>query len=56
MDAGQIPDHTELRAILTTKGAPPHIILDVGGSADLNGDGLVEVSLDERGELVFRDV
>ena len=51
-----IPDHDQIRAILQAEGAPPRITLDIGGSEDLNGDGLVSVSLGEDGhELVFED-
>jgi len=51
-----IPDTAALVAILSAEGAPPYIVLDIGGSADLDGDGLVEVSLDDQGQLVQRDV
>lgn len=51
-----IPDQEEIVAILRADGAPPHIILDIGGSADLNGNGLLKASLDANGELVFEDV
>jgi len=51
-----IPDQGALIEILKADGAPPHIILDIGGSADLNGDGLVKASLDADGALVFEDV
>ena len=50
-----IPDHDALRAILAADGAPPHIILDIGGSADLYGYGLVKATLDDAGALVFED-
>lgn len=50
-----IPDHEAIIAILRADGAPPHIILDIGGSADLNGNGLVKASLDADGVLVFED-
>lgn len=50
-----IPDHAALVAILSADGGPPHMILDIGGSADLDGDGLVTVSLDDDGGLVFED-
>lgn len=51
-----IPDHDQIRAILQAEGAPPRITLDVGGSDDLDGDGLVTVSLgDDRHELAFED-
>ena len=51
-----IPDHDQIREILTAEGAPPRITLDIGGSEDLNGDGLVNVRLgDDRHELVFED-
>ena len=51
-----IPGQDELVAILTAEGAPSCITLDIGGSEDLDGDGLVEASLDEHGKLVLRDV
>lgn len=51
-----LPGQDELLEILTAEGAPPRIILDVGGSADVNGNGLVEASLDDLGRLVMRDV
>lgn len=50
-----IPDHAALAAILSAPDGPPHMILDIGGSADLDGDGLVQVSLDGDGGLVFED-
>lgn len=51
-----IPNHNQIRAILQGEYAPPRITLDIGGSEDLNGDGLVTVSLGEDGhELVFTD-
>ena len=50
-----IPDHDALRAILAADGAPPHIILDIGGSADLYGYGLVKATLDDAGALDFED-
>lgn len=52
--AEQIPDHDQIVEILKRDGAPPHIVLDIGGSADLNGDGLVKVKLVDD-ELVFED-
>lgn len=51
-----IPDRDEIVTILSAPGAPPHIVLDIGGSADLNGDGLVRASLDADGGLVLEDV
>ena len=39
-----IPDHDALHAILAADGAPPHIILDIGGSADLDGDGKISAA------------
>lgn len=51
----EIPDQDALIAILSADGAPPHIILDIGGSEDLNGDGLVKASLDAAGALVLED-
>ncbi|QCW22291.1 hypothetical protein SEA_LUNA18_23 [Microbacterium phage Luna18] len=52
----EVPDHDGLREILSAEGAPPCIVLDIGGSADLDGDGLVSVALDENGDLEFKDV
>lgn len=52
-----IPDHAALRELLSAEGAPPHLILDIGGSADIDGDGLVRVTLGNgNGELIFEDV
>jgi hypothetical protein len=56
MDPTRIPDHDALVELLSAPGAAPRIVLDVGGSSDLDGDGLVEASLDDAGELVLRDV
>lgn len=51
-----LPGHDQIREILTAEGAPPRITLDIGGSDDLDGDGLVTVSLGDDGhELVFED-
>lgn len=51
-----VPGHDEIRRILQSEGAPPHMTLDIGGSEDVDGDGLVIVSLGEDGhELVFKD-
>lgn len=51
-----IPDHDQIRSILQAEGAPPRITLDLGGSDDIDGDGLVNVSLgDDDHELVFED-
>jgi len=51
-----IPDHASLKEMLSAEGAPPYLVLDLGGSADLNADGIVSVLLGDDGELVFRDV
>lgn len=54
--SADIPDHSALREILQSEGAPPRLVLDIGGSDDLDGDGLVEVSLADDGEtLIFKD-
>ena len=53
--AAELPGADQIREILTADGAPPHIILDIGGSADIDGDGLVRARLDDAGELVFED-
>lgn len=51
-----IPDHGQIRSILQSEGAPPRITLDIGGSEDLDGDGLVNVHLGDDGhELVFEE-
>lgn len=50
-----IPDQEALAAILAAPGAPPYILLDIGGSADLDGDGFVRASLDDVGALVIED-
>ncbi|QZD98611.1 hypothetical protein SEA_JEMERALD_23 [Microbacterium phage Jemerald] len=52
----ELPDHDALKAILSEEGAPPYIVLDIGGSEDLDGDGLVSVALTDAGELTFKDV
>lgn len=51
-----VPAHEELKQILNEPSAPPRLVLDLGGSKDLDADGLVSVSLDADGELVFEDV
>jgi hypothetical protein len=56
MDPDTIPDHAALREALMAPGAPEYMILDIGGSADLNGDGLVRVELCTDGSLEFTDV
>ncbi|AWN07747.1 hypothetical protein HOT31_gp076 [Microbacterium phage Hendrix] len=50
-----IPGHDQIKEALLAEGAPPHFILDIGNSDDLDGDGLVKVSLGLDGELVFED-
>ncbi|MCI1017855.1 hypothetical protein HWD99_04375 [Microbacterium sp. C5A9] len=56
MTDAQPPGHDQVRAILTAEGVPPRITLDIGGSDDLSGDGLVNVRLGDDGhELVFED-
>lgn len=56
VDPAALPGHDEIRNILQSEGAPPRITLDIGGSEDLDGDGLVTVSLGDDGhELVFED-
>lgn len=50
-----IPDHAALVEILSAPDGPPRLTLDIGGSADLDGDGLVTVHLDDDGELIFED-
>lgn len=56
METKEIPSHDQIRKILTAEGAPPYIVLDIGGSADLNGDGLVRAQIGIDGELDFEDV
>lgn len=56
MDVSQIPDQAALRSILQAADAPPRIILDIGGSADIDGNGLVSARLAEDGfALIFED-
>lgn len=55
-DPNALPATDELVAILSAEGAPPSIILDIGGSEDLNGNGLVQASLDDQGQLALRDI
>lgn len=50
-----IPSQEELVAILSTPGAPPRLTLDIGGSEDIDGDGIVIASLDSQGNLVIED-
>lgn len=50
-----IPDSAALIEILKSAGAPPRIMLDIGGSEDLDGDGVVYASLDEAGALLIED-
>lgn len=55
-EPAKLPDHDQIRAILQAENAPPRITLDIGGSKDVNSDGLVTVSLGADGhELVFED-
>lgn len=54
-DASAVPAHEEIKEILKAFGAPPYITLDIGGSEDLDGDGLVRASLGPDGELIFED-
>lgn len=57
MTAPSVPDHEGLIEILQAEGAPSRITLDIGGSADIDGDGLVAVRLSEDGKsLIFEDV
>ncbi|QNJ55967.1 hypothetical protein SEA_RASPUTIA_77 [Microbacterium phage Rasputia] len=51
----EIPGHDQIKEALLAEGAPPHFILDLKNSEDLNGDGMVKVSLGLDGELVFED-
>lgn len=54
-DPNSIPDHEALRVLLSSPDAPPRLTLDIGGSEDVDGDGLVTVFLGADGELVFED-
>lgn len=56
MSTDNIPGRSQIIEILRSYGAPPHIVLDIGGSEDLNGNGLVRAFLDEHGELQIEDV
>lgn len=56
VDPTGVPSHEEVKSLLRAEGAPPYITLDIGGSADLDGDGLVRASLGPDGELIFEDV
>ena len=55
VDPDLVPDHAALKTILSDPAGPPQMTLDVGGSADLDGDGVVTVDLDADGELAFED-
>jgi len=55
MSTPAIPDADAIVEILKADGAPPRIMLDIGGSADIDGDGIVYASLDTAGELVLED-
>lgn len=55
VDPEAIPDHAALKSLLSAPDGPPRMTLDIGGSADLDGDGLVTVRLDDAGELIFED-
>jgi len=50
-----IPDSDAIVTILKSEGAPPRIMLDIGGSEDIDGDGVVYASLDADGLLVIED-
>lgn len=56
MEPSEIPGHAELVALLSEPGAPPVLTLDIGGSEDINGNGLVQASLDGNGALILQDV
>lgn len=51
MALDSIPNRDALVDVLRAPGAPPHLMLDLGGS-DLDGDGVIFVALDAAGELV----
>lgn len=46
-----IPNQEALVEVLKADGAPPWIMLDVGGS-EFDGDGVIYVALGDEGELV----
>lgn len=50
-----LPNRHELIDVLSAEGAPPKITLDIGGSEDIDGDGIVTASLNEQGELILED-
>lgn len=50
-----LPDPGALVAVLSEEGAPTRLTLDIGGSADIDGDGIVIASLDSEGKLVLED-
>lgn len=50
-----VPGHEALKEILSAPDAPPRLTLDIGGSEDLDGDGIVTVRLDTDGERVIED-
>lgn len=51
MDLNAIPNREALVDVLKADGAPPWLMLDIGGS-DFDGDGVIYVGLDAAGELV----
>lgn len=53
--ADSIPGLDQIEVILKQDGAPPYVILDIGGSADLDGDGAVRVRLDDEGNVIVED-
>lgn len=55
MLADTVPDHEALKKILSAPDAPPRLTLDIGGSEDIDGDGIVTVRLDADDELVIED-
>lgn len=55
VDPATIPDHDGIKEILSAPDGPPVMVLDLGGSEDLDGDGLVSVYLKPDGELGFED-
>lgn len=51
MALDNIPNQEALAEVLKADGAPPWIMLDVGGS-DFDGDDVIYVGLDADGRLV----
>lgn len=50
MSMNHIPNQAALVETLKAEGAPPRLMLDIGGS-DIEGDGVIYVGLDADGNL-----